>query len=105
MDKIFGIIPIRKSDRHEEDLEDDLKDDLENDLEYDDFKDLPQRKIWLVSWKARRGEYSSETERTMMAFFDVKDAKKYIEKLEYAKKILRYKEDIEIRLEEQEQEY
>ena len=90
MDKIFGIIPIRKSDRHEEDLED------------DDFKDLPQRKIWLVSWKARHGEYSSETERTSIAFFDAKDAKKYREKLEYAKKILRYKEDIAIRLEEQE---
>ncbi len=91
MDKIFGIIPIRKtSDQHE------------NDLEDDDFKDLPQRKIWLVSWKARHGEYSSETERTSIAFFDAKDAKKYIEKLEYAKKILRYKEDIEIRLEEQE---
>lgn len=94
MDKIFGIIPIRKSDRHEE--------DLENDLEDDDFMDLPQRKIWLVSWKARRGEYSSETERTSIAFLDAKDAKKYIEKLEYAKKILRYREDIEIRLEEQE---
>ena len=98
MDKIFGIIPIRKSDRHEEDL----KDDLENDLEDVDFMDLPQRKIWLVSWKARRGEFSSDTERTSMAFFDAEDAKKHIEKLEYAKKILRYKEDIEIRLEEQE---
>lgn len=94
MDKIFGIIPIRKSDRHEEDLEDDLEDV--------DFMDLPQRKLWLVSWKARRGEYSSETERTSIAFLNAKDAKKYIEKLEYAKKILRYKEDIEIRLEEQE---
>lgn len=91
MDKIFGIIPIRKtSDQHE------------NDLEDDDFKDLPQRKIWLVSWKARHGEYASDTERTSIAFFDANDAKKYIEKLEYAKKILRYKEDIEIRLEEQE---
>ena len=104
MDKIFGIIPIRKSDRHEEDLEDDLKDDLENDLEDGDF-DLPQRKIWLVSWKSRRGVYSSETERTYRAFLNAEDAKKHIEKLEYAKKILRYKEDIEIRLEEQEQEY
>lgn len=94
MDKIFGIIPIRKSDRHEE--------DLENDLEDDDFMDLPQRKIWIVSWKARRGEFSSDTERTSMAFFDAKDAQKHIEKLEYAKRILRYKEDIEIRLEEQE---
>lgn len=90
MDKIFGIIPIRKSDRHESDLED------------DDFMDLPRRKIWLVSWKARRGEFSSDTERTSMAFFDAEDAKKHIEKLEYAKRILRYKEDIEIRLEEQE---
>ena len=90
MDKIFGIIPIRKSDRHERDLED------------DDFMDLPRRKIWLVSWKARRGEFSSDTERTSMAFFDAEDAKKHIEKLEYAKRILRYKEDIEIRLEEQE---
>lgn len=94
MDKIFGIIPIRKSDRHEEDLEDDLEDV--------DFMDLPQRKIWIVSWKARRGEYSSETERTSIAFLNANDAKKYISKLEYAKKILRYKEDIEIRLEEQE---
>ena len=102
MDKIFGIIPIRKSDRHEEDLEEDLKDDLENDLEDVDFMDLPQRKLWLVSWKSRRGEYSSETERTSIAFFNANDAKKYIEKIEYAKKILRYKEDIEIRLEEQE---
>lgn len=102
MDKIFGIIPIRKSDRHEEDLEDDLKDDLENDLEDVDFMDLPQRKLWIVSWKARRGEYSSDTERTSMAFLDVKDAKKHIAKLEYAKKILRYREDIGIRLEEQE---
>ena len=91
MDKILGIIPIRKSDRHESDLED------------DDFMDLPRRKIWLVSWKARRGEYSSDTERTSMAFFDAKDAQKHIEKLEYAKRILRYKEDIEIRLEEQEE--
>lgn len=94
MDKIFGIIPIRKSDRHEEDLEDDLEDV--------DFMDLPQRKIWIVSWKARHGEYSAETERTSIAFLNANDAKKYIEKLEYAKKILRYKEDIEIRLEEQE---
>lgn len=91
MDKILGIIPIRKtSDRHE------------NDLEDDDFMDLPRRKIWLVSWKARRGEYSSDIERTSMAFLDAEDAKKHIEKLEYAKKILRYKEDIDIRLEEQE---
>lgn len=90
MDKIFGIIPIRKSDRHESDLED------------DDFMDLPRRKIWLVSWKARRGEFSSDTERTSMAFLDAEDAQKHIEKLEYAKRILRYKEDIEIRLEEQE---
>ena len=94
MDKIFGIIPIRKSDRHEE--------DLENDLEDVDFMDLPQRKLWIVSWKARRGVYSSDTERTSMAFLDVTDAKKHIAKLEYAKKILRYREDIGIRLEEQE---
>lgn len=98
MDKIFGIIPIRKSDRHEEDL----KDDLENDLEDVDFTNLPQRKLWIVSWKARHGEYSSETERTSIAFLNANDAKKYIKKLEYAKRILRYKEDIEIRLEEQE---
>lgn len=94
MDKIFGIIPISKSDRHEEDLEDDLEDV--------DFMDLPQRKIWIVSWKARHGEYMSETERTSIAFLNANDAKKYISKLEYAKKILRYKEDIKIRLEEQE---
>lgn len=100
MDKIFGIIPIRKSDRHEEDL----KEDLEDDLEDADFMDLPPRKIWLVSWKSRRGVYSSDIERTYKAFLNAKDAKKHIEKLEYAKKILRYKEDIEIRLEEQEQE-
>ena len=91
MDKIFGIIPIRKTSYQHE-----------NDLDDDDFKYLPQRKIWVLSWKARHGEYSSETERTSIAFFDAKDAKKYIEKLEYAKKILRYKEDIAIRLEEQE---
>ena len=59
-------------------------------------------KVWMVSWDARYGEYSSNFTRKAKAFFSSTDAEKFAESLRQAQKLLCYTENIRIKVEEQE---
>lgn len=65
-------------------------------------KEVEGAEVWIVSWKARHGEYSSNFRRVAKAFLSEKSARDFAESLMEAKKLLQYTEDIDIRLEKQE---
>lgn len=65
-------------------------------------KDAEGAKVWMVSWDARYGEFSSEKERVSKAFLNYEDAEAFADSLKEAKKLLQYTEGINITIKEQE---
>lgn len=65
-------------------------------------KEVEGAEVWLVSWKARYGEYSSNFRRVAKAFLSEKSARDFANSLMEAKNLLQYTENTEIRVEKQE---
>ena len=63
--------------------------------------DAPGAEVWVVSWNARYGHYSDNSERVAKAFLCENDADTFIESLKEAKKLLQYTESINITKEKQ----
>lgn len=57
--------------------------------------------VWVVSWDARWGDYSSDTNRVAKAFLDEDDANQFAESLEMAQELLQNTNDIHIRVDKQ----
>lgn len=57
--------------------------------------------VWVVSWDARWGDYSSDTNRVAKAFLNEDDANQFAESLEMAQELLQNTNDIHIRVDKQ----
>lgn len=57
--------------------------------------------LWIVSWKARYGEFSHDVKRVAKAFFNHDDAVLFNNSLIEAKKLLQYSEELDITIERQ----
>lgn len=65
-------------------------------------KEVECAKVWVVSWLARWGEFSTERKRVAKAFLNKNDAEIFAKSLKDAKNLLQYTESINIKVEEQE---
>ena len=63
--------------------------------------DAPGTEVWVVSWNARNGHFSGDSERVAKAFLHENDADAFIESLKEAKRLLQYTESINITKEKQ----
>lgn len=61
-------------------------------------KDAEGAEVWLVSWNARYGEYSSDIKRIAKAFLLEEDAIAFAESLKQAQKLLHNTNDIHIKI-------
>lgn len=57
--------------------------------------------IWVVSWKARYGQYHTDHERVFMPFMEEEEAIKFRDDLKAAAKLLKYTENLGIKIEKQ----
>lgn len=57
--------------------------------------------VWVVSWDARYGDYSGDTNRVAKAFLDENDANQFAESLELAQKLLQNTNSLRIKIEKQ----
>ena len=57
--------------------------------------------VWVVSWEARYGDYSSDTKRVAKAFLDEDDANQFSESLEMSHKLLQNTNSLRIKIEKQ----
>lgn len=57
--------------------------------------------VWVVSWDARWGDYSTETKRVAKAFLNEDDANQFAESLEMAQKLLQNTNSLRIKIEKQ----
>ena len=64
-------------------------------------KEAEGAEVWLVTWKARTGEYSSSYRLAAKAFVREEDANQFAESLKEAKALLQYTENIDIKVEKQ----
>lgn len=64
-------------------------------------KEAKGAEVWMVSWCARYGEYSTSWTRVAKAFLDEEDAKIFAKSLREAKELLQYTENIHIEINKQ----
>lgn len=64
-------------------------------------KEAEGAEVWLVTWKARTGEYSSNYRIAAKAFVHKEDADRFAESLKEAKALLQYTENLGISIERQ----
>ena len=57
--------------------------------------------VWIVSWDARWGDYSTETKRVAKAFLNEDDANQFAESLEMAQELLQNTNNLRIKIEKQ----
>ena len=57
--------------------------------------------VWVVSWEARYGDYSYDTNRVAKAFLNEDDAKQFAESLEMAQQLLQNTNKLRIKIEKQ----
>ena len=57
--------------------------------------------VWMVSWYARYGEYSSSCTKVAKAFLNEQEANQFANSLRAAQKLLQYTENICIKVEKQ----
>lgn len=57
--------------------------------------------VWIVSWEARYGDYSQDTNRVAKAFLNEDDANQFAESLEMANKLLQNTNNLRIKIEKQ----
>ena len=57
--------------------------------------------VWVVSWEARWGDYSSDTKRVAKAFLNEDDANQFAESLEMAQELLQNTNNLRIKIEKQ----
>lgn len=64
-------------------------------------KEVEGAEVYLVSWTARFGAYSSDTKRVAKAFFNYDDAEQFAESLEDAQRLLQNTTNLNINIEKQ----
>lgn len=64
-------------------------------------REVEDAEVYLVSWTARFGEYSSDTKRVAKAFFSYDAAKQFAESLEDAQKLLQNTTKLKINIKKQ----
>lgn len=57
--------------------------------------------VWVVSWDARWGDYSTDVKRVAKAFLDEDDANQFAESLEMAQKLLQNTNNLHIKIDKQ----
>lgn len=57
--------------------------------------------VWVVSWDARWGDYSTDTKRVAKAFLNEDDANQFAESLKLAQKLLQNTNGLRINIEKQ----
>lgn len=57
--------------------------------------------VWVVSWEARHGNYSSDTKRVAKAFLNEDDANQFAESLKLAHELLQNTNSLRIVIEKQ----
>lgn len=57
--------------------------------------------VWVVSWDARCGDYSGDTNRVAKAFLDEDDANQFAESLKMAQQLLQNTNSLRIKVEKQ----
>lgn len=57
--------------------------------------------VWVVSWDARYGDFSSDKKRVAKAFLNEDDANQFAESLEMAQKLLQNTNNLHINVEQQ----
>lgn len=70
-------------------------------FEFGETKKVECAKVWIVSWDARYGSFYRDWDRVSKAFLNQNDAKAFIKSLEEAKKLLQIKEELRIKIKEQ----
>ena len=64
-------------------------------------KDVDGAHVWVVSWNARTGDYSSDIKRVAKAFLLEDDAKQFAETLKQAQELLQNTNSLYIEIEKQ----
>ena len=64
-------------------------------------KDVDGAHVWVVSWNARTGDYSSDIKRVAKAFLLEDDAKQFAETLKQAQELLQNTNRLYIEIEKQ----
>lgn len=62
---------------------------------------VPGAHVWVVSWVARHGDYSSDTKQVAKAFLDEDDANQFAESLEMAQQLLQNTNNLHIKIDKQ----
>ena len=57
--------------------------------------------VWVVSWNARWGDYSTDVKRVAKAFLNEDDANQFAESLEMAQELLQNTNNLRIKVEKQ----
>ena len=57
--------------------------------------------VWVVSWNARSGDYSTDVKRVAKAFLNEDDANQFAESLEMAQELLQNTNNLRIKVEKQ----
>jgi hypothetical protein len=64
-------------------------------------KDAEGVEVWVVSWVARYGDYSTDTKRVYKAFLSKEDAEAFANSLYAAQRLLQSTNDLGVRIEKQ----
>jgi hypothetical protein len=64
-------------------------------------KSVEGAEVWIVSWKARYGDFSHDVKRVAKAFLNYEDAVMFKDSLNKAKELLQYTEYLDIKIEKQ----
>lgn len=64
-------------------------------------EEVPGAHVWVVSWDARWGDYSTEKKRVAKAFLNEDDANQFAESLEMAQELLQNTNSLRIKVEKQ----
>lgn len=62
---------------------------------------VPGAHVWVVSWEARWGDFSSDKKRVAKAFLNEDDANQFAESLEMAQELLQNTNSLRIKIEKQ----
>ena len=68
---------------------------------FNKVKDAEGAEVWLVSWRARNGAFSSDWAMATKAFLSKSDAEAFAKSLQDAQRVLQYAEDIRIKITKQ----
>lgn len=78
-----------------------FKSKLEKLFKLQEVREVNGAEVYIVSWRARYGEFNSDTKRVAKAFLNRDDAKQFAESLENAHKLLQNTNSINIQIEKQ----